>query len=264
MLVFGENKKSNMTNRKQRVFKLDQEGVKERETYDHVGAKMGIFNDITVRVEEKISKGRKTLNASTGLGIRKNGLNMGTCNLIFWQVVVPTVTFGSEVWICSEKDEELLLNFQQYAGRKVQWLPQRAPNASSFYGLGRLKITTYVKIKKLLFILSIIRMQPNYVLKRIFETRLYEFNSYTAECRKNVFRSPIFDILEVAPIFDLYNVVKEMVLNMTPVVSKGAWSKLIWKRAWALEDANWKASNTILRENDLLTMTVGNTRYLAW
>ena len=55
-----------------------------------------------------------------------------------------------------------------------------------------------------------------------------------------------------------------MVLNMALVVSKGAWSKLIWERALALEDANWKTSNTILRENDLLTMTVANTCYLAW
>ena len=78
--------------------------------------------------------------------------------------------------------------------------------------------TTYVKIKKLLFILSIIRMQPNNVLKRIFETRLYEFDSNTEECRKNIFRSPIFDILEVALIFGLYNVVKEMVLNMARLV----------------------------------------------
>ena len=27
---------------------------------------------------------------------------------------MPTVTFGSEVWICSEKDEDLLLSFQRY------------------------------------------------------------------------------------------------------------------------------------------------------
>ena len=53
VLVFGEDKKSNMTNRKQRFFKLGQEGVKERETYDHVGVKMGIFNDITVWVKKK-------------------------------------------------------------------------------------------------------------------------------------------------------------------------------------------------------------------
>ena len=27
---------------------------------------------------------------------------------------------------------------------------------------------------------------------------------------------------------------------------------------------NWKASNTILKENDLLTMTVGISRYQTW
>ena len=94
-----------------------------------------------MQMEEKISKGRKTLNASTGLGVRKNGLNMMTCNRIFWQVVVPTVTFGSEVWVKSEKDEELLLTFQRYAGRRVQRFPQRAPNPGSFYGLEWLKLT---------------------------------------------------------------------------------------------------------------------------
>ena len=44
VLVFGEDKKYNMTNRKQRVFRHGQEGAKGRETYDHVGVKMGIFN----------------------------------------------------------------------------------------------------------------------------------------------------------------------------------------------------------------------------
>ena len=93
---------------------------------------MHIFLFNTARVEEKISKGRKTLNSSSGLGLRKNGLNMGTCNIIFWQVMVPTVTFGSEVWILTEKDEELLNSFQSYAGKRVQRFPQRAPNTSSF------------------------------------------------------------------------------------------------------------------------------------
>ena len=89
---------------------------------------MSIFNDCTLWVEDKVSKGRKTINASTGLGICKSGLNMATCNAIFWQVVVPTVTFGSEVWVNSDRDEELLLAFQRYAGRRIQIFPQRAPN----------------------------------------------------------------------------------------------------------------------------------------
>ena len=94
---------------------------------------MQLFADDPSRIEEKIKKGRKTLNASSGLGIRKNGLNMITCNKIFWQVVVPTVTFGSEVWINSELDDENLLAFQRYAGKRVQSFPPRAPYSSSFF-----------------------------------------------------------------------------------------------------------------------------------
>ena len=65
-----------------------------------------VLNDDTTRVEEKIFKGRKTLNASSGLGIRKKGLTLITCNMTFWQVVVPTITFGCEVWVPTDKDHE--------------------------------------------------------------------------------------------------------------------------------------------------------------
>ena len=133
---------------------------------------MSLFIDNTMQMEEEISKERKTLNASTGLGVRKSGLNMMTCNRIFWQVVVPTVTFGSEVWVNSEIGEELLLTFQRYAGRRVQRCPQRAPNPSSFYGLGWLKLSTYIKVKKLIFISSISKLDQRNVIRKIFETRL--------------------------------------------------------------------------------------------
>ena len=63
VMVFGEGKKDNLSNSKFRTFRLGKEAVKEKLTYDHVGVKMRIFQDNTTRVEEKISKGRKTLNA---------------------------------------------------------------------------------------------------------------------------------------------------------------------------------------------------------
>ena len=118
VMVFGEERKVNSVNIN-KVFRLGSEGVKEKCSYDHVGVKMRIFHDDTMRVEEKVSKGRKTLNASPGMGFRRNGLNMGTCNVIYWQVVIPTVTFGSEVWIISEKDEELLNSLQIYSSKRI-------------------------------------------------------------------------------------------------------------------------------------------------
>ena len=65
-------------------FSLGDAKVLERLQYDHVGIRASVdINDIT-GIEERLAKARKTLNAATGLGIRRNGLTISTCNVIFW------------------------------------------------------------------------------------------------------------------------------------------------------------------------------------
>ena len=72
--------------------------------------------------------------------------------------------------------------------------------------------------------------------------------------------SPVFEMLNVSKDLGLFKIVRDI----TPLVSKRAWSKIIWERVWTLEDADWKASNVIFRENNLLALTVGKTRYMTW
>ena len=175
-----------------------------------------------------------------------------------------TVTFGSEVWVVSGKDEELLNAFQSYAGKRVQRLPQRAPNVSSSYGLGWLKLTSFIRVKQMLFVRSILKMDPENVVRKFFEVRLKSFCKNVEVCRLNKFRSPIFNILSIAMVFGVLGPICSMVEGQVPLVSKKAWSDLIWARAWKLDDASWLASNSILNENDLLTRTIGETRYLTW
>ena len=131
VLVFGESNKDHDKLSEDRTFKLGGAKVKEKSTYDHVGVKACLFREDESRVEKKISKGRKTLNAASGLGIRKNGLNIMTCNKVFWSVVVPALLFGCKLWVLSDKDKDNLLAFQMYARRRIQRFPQRSPNASS-------------------------------------------------------------------------------------------------------------------------------------
>ena len=76
ILVYGETRRENLEARKFRMFKLGGERVNERLEYDHVGVKACTLADDNERVSEKISKGRRVLNATSGLGIRKNGLTM--------------------------------------------------------------------------------------------------------------------------------------------------------------------------------------------
>ena len=55
-----------------------------------------------------------------------------------------------------------------------------------------------------------------------------------------------------------------MIQNEKTIVSKRSWSILIWERAWQLEDANQRASNLILKDNQLLVSIIKDMRYLSW
>ena len=105
-------------------------------------------------------------------------------------------------------------------------------------------------------------MGPENVILKIFRQRLIKFCNDIENKRKNPYDSPIFDILNIALVFGVLGTIKAMSDGNRPIVSKNAW--LIWERAWRLDDANWHASNTVLRENDLLKKTIGNSRYLSW
>ena len=68
------------------------ERVEERENYDHLGVRACIFEDDLSGIEERLSKGRRALNAISGLGIRRNGLTIYACCVIFWSIVIPIAT----------------------------------------------------------------------------------------------------------------------------------------------------------------------------
>ena len=84
-------------------------------------------------IEGRISEGRRVFNAVAGTGIRKGGLTIGTCNIIFWPVVVPTALFGCELWVLN-KISSNLFKITWEKGFNVYNL--KTPNSCSSYGLG--------------------------------------------------------------------------------------------------------------------------------
>ena len=157
--VFGETKNQAKIGAEYRIFKLGKNRVKEKLYYDHVGIKVCCMGDFHVRTVEKVKKAKKVLNMSTGIGIKRGGVTPLTCSILFWSVITPTLLFGSELWVLKPKDIEILDAFERYAGRRFQRFPSRSPNATSYRGLGWMKIVSFIKGKKLLFIRTVIN-QP--------------------------------------------------------------------------------------------------------
>ena len=159
VLIFGENSRERRIGSENRIFRLGPERVKERLYYDHVGIKTCVIGDTHVRTEEKITKARKVLNMATSMGIKKGGLNLSTCNLIFWTVVIPTLCFGCEIWVLKPKDIDLLKAFQRYAARRLQRFHSRSINITSYMCLGWMSIINIIKVRKIIFLRTIFTME---------------------------------------------------------------------------------------------------------
>ena len=238
ILVYGEDKAENSRNVSLRSFRLGSDKVSERTHYDHVGIRASIFEDDVSGLEERVSKARQTLNAISGLGVRRCGLTIKTCNIIFWSVVVPIATYGCELLFLTDGHTAILEEFQEYAGRKLQRFHSRSPRACAYFTLGWIHLERYVEVKKLLFLYSIFLLDDDCPVKIVFMERALFFFEHYEQCSDNQFRSPTFDLLCTAHKFGILDRVENMVISGL-IVSKKCWSMLIWNRAWDLERINW-------------------------
>ena len=136
-----------------------------------MGIKACLVGDTHIRTEEKVKKARKVLNMASCLGMKRGGLNMSTCCMIYWTVVVPTLCFGCEIWILKQKDLDILNDFQKYAAKRIQRLHPRSRNITCRACLGWLHIVKLIKVKKMMLCRTIFVMTGRSPIRDVFITR---------------------------------------------------------------------------------------------
>ena len=263
VLVFGENRRTHERNAVNRCFMLGPAKVREVTEYDHVGVKTSIFPGNPTGIEERVGKARRALNAISGLGIRKKGLNIATCNVIFWTVIVPIALYGCELWHLNCDSIKILETFQIYAGKKVQRFYPRSPNTCSFFGLGWMQLTRVVQVRKLLFIRALLALDDDSLSKKIFIERARVFYGNEDNAPLSEEWSIVDNLLNVANVFRFDDEIRNMILR-GHVYPKATWKRMVWERGWALEETYWCLEARLHREMDLLLRICPHPRYLTW
>ena len=263
ILVYGERERENRINAYYRSYKLGNDAIKEAHSYDHLGLKNNSVGQNKDRLVEKISKGRKALNAASGLGLKPGGLSIKACSLIFWSLVIPIVTFSCELWVLNDEDIRLLEDFQAYAGRRVQRFRQNSPRATSYVGLGWIRLEIFIYVKKMLFIRTIAIMSETSIYRRIFVNRYLEYDRNSARCIENRLQSPTYDILRVSDMFGLYDDVCKM-MNGTAIFTKKQWKDKVWEKAWGLENQDWHFRTNLFSSTKYISATIDSVRMLIW
>ena len=124
VMVYGETERINRQNMQHRFYRLGSEKVPEKTMFDHVGIKSCNCNNYTSCTLDKISKARKALSAASAVGIKRGGLSIRACNIIYWSDIIPILTYGCEIWILKQSDIDALDKFQRYAGKRIQRFPR--------------------------------------------------------------------------------------------------------------------------------------------
>ena len=100
---------------------------------------------------------------------------MRTCATLFWAIIIPVTTYGSELWSLKCHEIELLRKFQRQVGRRCQRFSDRSPNYSAYVPLGWLSIDRVIQVKKLLFVRTMTILDDNAVRKKLLVTRTQNF-----------------------------------------------------------------------------------------
>ena len=261
IMVYGESKRETAIGSEHRMFSLGEKRVKETGYYDHVGIKACLKGDTHIRTEEKVKKARKVLNMATCMGIKRGGLNMATCCLIYWTVVIPTLCFGCEIWILKQRDIAMLVGFQKYAAKRIQRFHPRAYNATSTVCLGWLHIVRFINVKKILFIRTIFAMDDRIPIKQVFKQKVERHLEGELPVA-NPYDSPINDLINVCHRYGMMGHMTDFINGR--MISKSKWRELAWRAAWVEELDEWGTKVHETQALSLVSKITNGPAYSVW
>ena len=188
---------------------------------------------------------------------------MATCNVIFWSLVIPVALHGCEIWRLNGNAIALLETFQLYAAKKIQRFYSGVPNACCLYSLGWMRLERFVQVKKLMFIRSILILDDQSLSRNVFCQRAMVYFHRVHLDAENAGYSIVYDLLDIAQLFNLYDDVRNMV-ERGHQYSKQAWNEKVWARPWELEDVFWQIQFITCKSLDIIGEINRSCGYLTW
>ena len=108
-----------------------------------------------------------------------------------------------------------------------------------------MNLVVFIKARKVIFVRTILQMEECIPVRKIFIERFREYHDGWG----NPYDSPVIQILHYCMEFGV-------------IISKEGWRKLIWEKAWSIEDNIWCDITIVHNKMDLINVS-GQTNVLG-
>ena len=203
----------------------------------HLAVHLGILQEssrcLNNTVKEACIKGRNAFFSLANTGVRPCGLNPKVSVSLYKKVVIPTITYGCELWSNLTMDNCTEINkIQRFIVKKIQGFNPYVRSDMCESMLGLYNLMAEVNRRKLLFLGKLCTLPSSSVPNQLFYLRLFLFfDGY----KDSGFMSDIWAILGK---YGLSQYVRDFV-NKLEFPSLRQWKQIVNKTVFQTEEQLW-------------------------
>ena len=168
-----------------------------------------------------ISKGKRSLYASLGLGSRYNPVPPLTLSKLYWSVAIPQMTYGLELMHLDTNTEQALESVHISIAKVIQGLPKQTCGPAVLINIRWWSIHAFLAYERITLLWRILNMHMSDTCKKLVITRIIEVHRF------GIMRSPIGPVRLIAESLLEYG----LLTDVTNAILHGSYCSLhSWKR----------------------------------
>ena len=176
----------------------------------HVGITLQTLNHTADSLTaDSIKKAKCTLLAARGIGSASVPVPPSTLSKLYWAVAIPRALYGIEILPFERLNVCELENAHRQNAKLIQGLPGNTPRPSPLMTLGWISIQSFIEMRKIVFLLSILSLPASNIYRRITLHILLQC-SISIELPRY---SPVASMFKCILKYDLQNVLIDFVMN---------------------------------------------------
>ena len=221
VLVFNESPRHSKHNNQVRKWNVGDSICSEVESHVHCGILLSTSSSLQ-RTKEACRKGRGVMMAICNMLNESKEMNPLTCLKLYHTVVLPSATYGCELWCNLTKTEKLMLErTQRFCAKKMQHFGRRTHSNICCPMLGLHSLEAFTDSVKLKFLRRVLMLPPKFTSKRILLQRVFQ-----AQLNSKYTSGYVKDILDLCHKYSVMSILDDFLKNLS-FPDKTPWKRII-------------------------------------